>query len=436
MKKILLFCLLLFLVPNQVFSFWGRRSFATLSDLQKYARQVPENPKIDNEDYERPDYTSFYHSGRSGFLSQVWRGVKNFWTGGKRKNWDPGVLERLLVSVTADQKKHGGKGDFVEKLTLKSGARFVVWGNLHGSYHSLVRALTYLHDVGVIDKQLKIVKPEYSFLFDGNAISLTPYSMETLSTVLLLMKQNPQAVFYVRGTHESDRNWFKHGFKEELEAKLRKTKNFVRFEVLLDKFFKRLPLALYIRKRSGALSQFVQLSHAYVPFNFVDKEFLYKPQARLIETCQLSNKRLISRDNTFCPVDLCVSGDIDRCAHVGLKGLQKTACPQGRCPSWSVCSAQNKVYQESKKHFHDSFVILSLHDSLYKSTLSLFTRDVREKDNFVKETYLAFPSSSDKKALKFNLIRRCDDEMLRLRRQVEALRQEKERLSTASRLDA
>ena len=235
------------------------RSFSTIDDFEQYMRSVKEFPDIENGDYKNPDYSSFYSSLRPSFFKRNVGKLKKWWPGKKVVKWSPSRLSGLLKKVTEKRKRELFSNDFVQKFTPPENARLVLWSGLHGSYHSLVRGLSSLKKAGSVTNDLKIVRSNDYIVFNGNMVNFSPFSMETLTVILLLMEKNPKNVFYVKGDHETKKYWYGCGLKNELQCKIKKTRDFAEFENLLGSFFNTLPLALYLRKKDGALTRFVKI---------------------------------------------------------------------------------------------------------------------------------------------------------------------------------
>ena len=65
--------------------------------------------------------------------------------------------KELLQEVVQQRENSGYAGRFVMKLTPYPETTFVVWGPLKGSYSSLMRTLSSIQTLGIIDQYLKIV---------------------------------------------------------------------------------------------------------------------------------------------------------------------------------------------------------------------------------------------------------------------------------------
>ncbi|MCK4517824.1 hypothetical protein KAT92_03550 [Candidatus Babeliales bacterium] len=339
-----------------------RKKFSTLIDLEHQAKLLPEYPKIDNNDYIKPDYSSFYKSLSPNIFKKTWGGAKNLWPNKKYATWSPDVLKKLLVDVTDERKMRSYQAGFTQKLTPPSSAHFVAWGNIHGSFHSFVRDLRELKNKGIINEDLTIAKPDHYLVFNGNVVDLSPFSMETLTAVLLLMKQNRHNAFYVRGAHESKNRWRRYGLGQELGAKVKKTKHYVAFESMLKDFFNTLPSALHLKKMVNGESKIVQISS-------------------LAEVNSESKSKPI----------LCLSAETLNDSFSGGRGLRQVKTSDTVTGDvWRLFSSPTRVHRSSRQFFYDSFVIFTLNDSLKKSTLALHSRDTRQNGGFREQVYRLF----------------------------------------------
>ena len=91
---------------------------------------------------------------------------------------------------------------FVQKVTVNPNDKICVFGDIHGSIHSLLRNLLRLIALGYIDKDLKIKGDNFKIVFLGDLINRGSYSTEVLYLFLNLLKINPGNVHITRGNHE------------------------------------------------------------------------------------------------------------------------------------------------------------------------------------------------------------------------------------------
>lgn len=91
---------------------------------------------------------------------------------------------------------------YTMRLQLKPGAVCVLFGDLHGSIHSLMRDLLKLHDLGYLDTTFKIKKQDVRIIFLGDYIDRGIYGVEVMYTIARLKKANPTQVILIRGNHE------------------------------------------------------------------------------------------------------------------------------------------------------------------------------------------------------------------------------------------
>jgi hypothetical protein len=178
--------------------------FKTLDTLIAYAKSIDENIKADTEDTIKPQFNNYYKKFVPTWRSRL--GNKLIWFAtflGLHKSplWSPEFFKSQLDDLSAQREKKNYKGDFVCKISPTLQSKIIIFGNAQGAFHSLVRDLTKLKDLGLIDSSLKVTTPDHFIVFMGDVVSRSPYSMETLSLVMSLMQANPQNLLYLKGNH-------------------------------------------------------------------------------------------------------------------------------------------------------------------------------------------------------------------------------------------
>lgn len=191
----------------------NKQSLPTFSFFKQLSQDLPEFPPCDDTNWIDPDYTSFLQTLRVGYIENLLllSGIKD-----KSKSIPyvlNNLLDKLLMCNTQNAEKYNAT-----LLCVKEEAKLFVWGDLHGSFHSLVRDVDYLIQEGVIDEQLIIKQKDCFFVLLGDAIDRGPYSMATLCLILTLCYQNPSFCFYIKGNHEAFKYWENFGLKRELQV--------------------------------------------------------------------------------------------------------------------------------------------------------------------------------------------------------------------------
>ena len=113
----------------------------------------------------------------------------------------------------------GYAGRFLLKLTPYPDTTFIVWGPLKGAFSSLVRTLTFIKKLGIIDNEFKLTNAATYLVFNGDVINGSETSLETLNLVLSLMHANPKNVFYIKGYAEDALHWQNDNLKKALREK-------------------------------------------------------------------------------------------------------------------------------------------------------------------------------------------------------------------------
>jgi hypothetical protein len=168
-------------------------SFTTLAAAQAYAKKYPEYVAPDNKDWLVPDFRSFHKKMTPQWFQRI--AMRAGWSD---SFWDWRSFKTAINTLTEQRAKEALPNDFSERFTPEGKDQFIIWGDLYGAFHSLVRDLTYLQQQKIIDNNLKI-KSHYYFVFNGNVIEGSPYVLETLELIIRLMIANPDQVFYTRG---------------------------------------------------------------------------------------------------------------------------------------------------------------------------------------------------------------------------------------------
>ncbi len=164
---------------------------------------------------------------------------------------------------------------YVQKVIIPAKSTLVLWGDLHGSAHSLIRSLQALTEMNVLDDTLKLKEGWYC-CFLGDLIDRAHYGVELLYLLMKLKLRNPQQVFFARGNHDSYHfNHLFHSsaktrFQEEIKAKFPHQAHLDKLAYSLFEYF---PLALYIGSGSKPIN-FIQCCHGALELGFNPQEFL------------------------------------------------------------------------------------------------------------------------------------------------------------------
>lgn len=351
--------LILFSITQVTWSFVIQGTyFDSLSGLKEFAAFHQEFPQSDNKDWIDPDYSSFYETIKPGFFQTILSKV-----GLIKKNpcWDSQELKDLLAEVTEHRLEQKKDSVDYEDITLPTKGRCVIWGDLHGAFHSLVRDLEKLYELGIIDDSLKIITPETNFIVIGDAISRSPYSVELLTVLLRLMKQNPENFFYIRGNHETDAYWQNFGMRRSLRSRA------LSIAVPEDK---EVPLSSFINKFFATLPRAVSIGHRS------DKDAFAYCSHKSLEQEILGDKR----------VQVMLLGERRLSGTTQMKPLDFQGFTYG-VSEWSMISSPTRVYRDYFDFNSDAFVILEMSEKLSESILSLYSRDVRTDNDFSKTDY-------------------------------------------------
>ena len=384
MKKRLLVLISLLLIFSSI-----SNAQTTLQNLKAYAKNNIEYPEYDNKDLLNPDYTTFHKAQIQGFLGRTWNGFLRL-VGVKRKEigtiYD---LSELLDKLSKDKEQ----GDFIYKFTPKIRSKFVIWGDLHGAFHSLIRDLEKLNELKIIDNDLKIADGYY-FVFNGNVVDRSPYIIETLCVVLTLIEKNPNKVFYFRGDHENKNTWQDYGLKREIEIK-GKSSSTTKLIEKIDSYFNTLPIALFLGVKDK--SNFVCITpYQLEKHNLKESLFAKFLNGKTSNQAKKFNLSKAEPSKDFVNIDAIVE-NIDRSKYyLPSKGLLQIP-PDLGATAWSVFSSPTISSQKNYSFFYDSFAIVEVGKDIYNWKISNYYQDVRAKKGFENKSYYLVSGQSSNK---------------------------------------
>jgi len=361
------------------------RCFDNLADLQEYAAAHPEQPPSDDGDWLDPDYTSFHQSLRPGIFTKF----KQLIDLSKKPLWTPAFFDKLLQSVVEQRENKKLSGRLVAHLQLSKPAKFYIWGDLHGAFHSLIRALEWLYKKNIITKDLKIINSDHYFIFNGDAIDRSPYILETLTVLLLFLKRNEKQVFYIRGKHEDKDYWQNFGLKRELRVRMRTHLGpDIPLNSLVRKFFNTLPLALYISTDKNP-DQVIRISHSGRDSFEINEEyfddFFNKGNQKNISYYDVKNKKksekpismqAVIRTEDWMKESRTINGEPKDIRGLGLLDQEYGAM------AWAILSAPIMAYQVYYDFYYDAFAVVDVKVPLFDSTITLYNQNIKSKDGF------------------------------------------------------
>lgn len=109
-----------------------------------------------------------------------------------------GMDKQRIINNVRDLKEEF----YIEKVKVPSTSKVIIFGDIHGSFHTFFRCLIRFHLLGIIDLDSFKMKEEYYLMFLGDVIDRGTYGLEIVYLISLLKEKNYDRVFYNRGNHE------------------------------------------------------------------------------------------------------------------------------------------------------------------------------------------------------------------------------------------
>lgn len=351
-------------------------ALSTLAELQKQADRITEFPQNDSDNWTNPNYDSLYSSLAPSYFSQ-WYGRQT-----------PIVSEFILLLNTMNKARAKQSDEYVQHIVVEPHARFVIFSDISGGFHSLVRALSFLHQEKYLNTDLTITKPNIYIVFNGNSISRGPYSIETLTTIMRLMQKNPKQVFYLKGEQEQYENWSNFNTRKELKYRISHHKKItIPFEKELNTFFQTLPRALYISLPQNELNV-IRISPSHRNAVEIDETIVGNALANQ-QTGRIALKHTTtSHKSKIIPqVISIIESENWMKKHTAKEGLAYIGQDRGAA-AWTVFSAPIEAYKKLLGFTFDAFALLVIADQLTASTITLYNRNNTKNQPFsAKKTY-------------------------------------------------
>ncbi|MCL5874981.1 MAG: ABC transporter substrate-binding protein [Candidatus Dependentiae bacterium] len=346
-------------------------------ELTYYIKNFPELVYSDNKDWTNPDYTSFYTASKKSVVDTVlsYLNLKSV------QPWDNNTIKNLLDTVVLERKKYSEISPYAVAIAGRPQDKFIVWGDLFGAAHSLFRGLEYFYEQKILDDKFRIA-PNCYFIFLGNVIDRSPYSLETLHMLLVLMAQNPNQVFYLKGSHERNNLWAGYSLNAQITQILSGSLAYKeRLRQSINDFFDTLPEALYITQENNryAAIRFSNATHEGYAFNETNMNVFPLKPAGTVSYIPIDKNKNPSESPEV--VALIHGGNYVKDKVSTSNGLSLVEPDQG-ATTWSLISSPTQIYQEFFNFYYDAFAELTLGATIDQATIQLYYQDLRSKVGF------------------------------------------------------
>jgi hypothetical protein len=373
----------LYMRQNQVVS----NEWKSFHEIKAVSVSLEENPKFDNENIIKPDYTTYFRGWESGYFDSI----KELFHLKQKKLWRAEDFKNLLLRVTKKRTDLGYKSDTVLRMRLQEGMRLIFVGNLQAAFHSLVRDVEEWIKMGILDEQFKMKNKEDYIFFIGNAIDRSPFSIETMSLLMRLIEENPEQIFYLQGNHEDNNYWKDYTLKQELMMKVGGgAKDQIPLEAEVNAFFATLPLAFFAEVYPEGSKKFLRISHEGRDYDKLKEDrlqsFLLSAYEEKISKFQVTNQGTMTGAGGSIALIGLVRSEKKRKTFQTMDGMRMMP-PEEGVLAWTILSCPTKVYQLGIKFFYDAFATLICKGPVDQWLITLYNQDVRMKNGFMQRVY-------------------------------------------------
>jgi hypothetical protein len=170
-------------------------------------------------------------------------------------------LTAKISPTTENKLKIPFNETYIKVLKPNINDKFIIMGDLHGSFSTLVRNLFRFKKMNIINENFGI-KSEYNIIFLGDILDRGKYSYECIVLISLLKILNPNQVFINRGNHEEFDLASRDGTLREMEEK------FNSGEQIFNDLIHTLNLShSAIMIKDPITQKWIWLSHGGIPIN-------------------------------------------------------------------------------------------------------------------------------------------------------------------------
>lgn len=351
--------------------------FDSIEVLTHFVSGCPELPPMDNNNVLKPDYTKFYLSRQEHYWGRRLAIIEE-WLGLKKRTWSVELFVDHLQKLVKEREAQNRSDNFITKITPVDGGQIYVFGDLQGAFHSMTRCLNHMIDLGLLDKKLKIIDQKSFIILMGDAISRSPYNIETLSLINELMLKNPDRFIYIKGNHESNNYWQGFGLKTELILRAADlSKEQVPFGDLVNKFFNTLPHAVYIDMGN---QHFIKISPKEIEgkaeeFEKTYGKLLLEKNTQEIMHCLRKDAGEDGASEVI--IKAIIRAEEKKKDFQSMDGMRLVGS-EGDAVVWALLSCPTLAYQQGLKFFSDAFAVIKSSKLLEEWTITVHTRDSRE----------------------------------------------------------
>jgi ABC-type branched-subunit amino acid transport system substrate-binding protein len=344
-----------------------------LTKFKNYRNNVEEFPPIDNQNWLNPDYTSYYKKGKTlfGFIRNM------------KTPFSLSVRYFLpIVKLYLERNSKEIKKDHLVKISYHKESNVVIFGDLFGAFHSLVRDLEKIKDLGYIDNDL-VIKEDCYIIFTGDVIDRSPYVLETLVLIIVILLKNPDRAILVRGEHESHDLWLNYNTYHELRLKLKKyfKRNPSAVVKLMKDFLSSLPIAAYLQSKNS----FVCITHKPEDKIRGLSTFIMDPDQphnkESLAKIYLEDVEIYFRDECKQTKSILIKGLGHATAYAWIKPI-KLLPPSRGIITWSIFSAPISSYHNLLGFHFDNFGVIKTTSDISEWILTLYYQDIKDSSGY------------------------------------------------------
>jgi hypothetical protein len=194
-------------------SIWGAKNTGIDFDLEGVDPILIKDPELFDKtpiEFFCPSMNFIYDLKVYDILDKVMLMLKD--------DWYSETINLRNTKISKEKNSIIDNHTLIKKINANVEDKFIIIGDIHGSYASFIRILLRLRKMDIMDEECNLLN-NHHLIFLGDIVDRGQYGYEVIILIFLLKIQNPDCVHINRGNHEDIEINRTNGFLNELKSK-------------------------------------------------------------------------------------------------------------------------------------------------------------------------------------------------------------------------
>jgi len=177
------------------------------------------------------------------------------------QDWFSESIDVRTIKDTHEKYEILNNHTLIKKINPSIDNKFVVIGDIHGSYATFIRILLRFRKMNIMNEEC-ILQNNYHIIFLGDIVDRGQYAYEIIMLIFLLKIKNPSCIHINRGNHEEENMNERDGFLNELISKFGRSEG-TQMHIRLNNVFLHQHSAILIKNPIN--DKYTYLAHGGLP---------------------------------------------------------------------------------------------------------------------------------------------------------------------------